>query len=112
MDEVLRSVVLPFLCENQIQYLSCAKTRYSTRHMMPIPEHTSLGSAKSVLCASYRSVRSSDMSTILTCQRVQRIKMASRNAQPLNAVLHEISRLIPQCGEDTKIMTILNSIQV
>ena len=36
MDEVLRSVVLPF----------CAKTR----PMMTMPEHTSLESAKTMLC--------------------------------------------------------------
>ena len=41
MDEVLRSVVLPF----------CAKTSYSTRPRMTMPEHTSLESAKTVLCA-------------------------------------------------------------
>ena len=40
MDEVLRSVVLPF----------CAKTSDSTRPMMTMPEHTSLESAKTMLC--------------------------------------------------------------
>ena len=39
MDEVLRSVVLPF----------CAKTSDSTRPMMTMPEHTSLESAKTML---------------------------------------------------------------
>ena len=41
MDEVLRSVALLF----------CAKTSYSTRPMMTMPEHTSLESAKTMLCA-------------------------------------------------------------
>ena len=40
MDEVLRSVVLPF----------CAKTSNSTRLRMTIPEHTSLESVKTILC--------------------------------------------------------------
>ena len=41
MDEVLRSVVLPF----------CAKTSDSTRPRITTPEHTSLESAKTMLCA-------------------------------------------------------------
>ena len=41
MGEMLRSVVLPF----------CAKTSDSTRPKMTMPEHTSLESAKSMLCA-------------------------------------------------------------
>ena len=41
MDEVLRHVVLPF----------CAKTSESTRPRMTMPEHTSLESAKTMLCA-------------------------------------------------------------
>ena len=41
MDEVLRSVVLSF----------CAKTNDSTRPRMTMPEHTSLESAKTMLCA-------------------------------------------------------------
>ena len=41
MDEVLRSLVLPF----------CMKTRDSTRPRMTMPEHTSLRSAKTMLCA-------------------------------------------------------------
>ena len=53
MDEMLRSIVLPF----------CAKTSDSTRPRMTMPEHTSLESAKTMLCA----FRSSGMSTILTC---------------------------------------------
>ena len=57
MDEVLRSRVLLF----------CAKTSDSTRHRMTMPEHTSLESAKTMLCAFDWSVRSSAMSKILTC---------------------------------------------
>ena len=41
MDEVLRSVVLPFY----------AKTSDNTRPRMTMPEHTSLKSAKIMLCA-------------------------------------------------------------
>ena len=41
MDEMVRSVVLPF----------CAKTSDSIRRRMIIPEHTSLASAKAMLCA-------------------------------------------------------------
>ena len=41
IDEVLRSVVLPF----------CAKTSDSTRPKMPMPEYISLESAKTKLCA-------------------------------------------------------------
>ena len=41
MDEVSKSVVLPF----------CAKTSDSTRPRMTMPEHTSLKSAKTMLCA-------------------------------------------------------------
>ena len=41
MDEVLKSVVLPF----------CAKTSDSTRPRMTMPEHTSLKSANAMLCA-------------------------------------------------------------
>ena len=41
MDEVLRSVVLLF----------CAKNSDSTRPRITIPEHTSLESAKAMLCA-------------------------------------------------------------
>ena len=41
MDEVLRSVTLLF----------CAKTSDSTRPRMTMPEHTSLESAKTMLCA-------------------------------------------------------------
>ena len=41
MDEVLRSVVLLF----------CAKTSDSTRPRVTMPEHTSLESAKTMLCA-------------------------------------------------------------
>ena len=41
MDEVLRSVVL----------LSCSKTSDSTRPRMTMSEHTSLESAKTMLCA-------------------------------------------------------------
>ena len=41
MDEVLRSVVLPFL----------GKTSDSTRPRMTMPEHISLESAKTMLCA-------------------------------------------------------------
>ena len=55
MDEMLRSVVLPF----------CAKTSDSARSRMTMPEYTSLESPKQ--CCAHWSVRSSDMSTILTC---------------------------------------------
>ena len=41
IDEVLRYAVLPF----------CAKISDSTRPMMALPEHTSLESAKTMLCA-------------------------------------------------------------
>ena len=41
MDEVLMPVVLPF----------CAKTNDSIGPRMTMPEHTSLGSAKTMLCA-------------------------------------------------------------
>ena len=41
IDEVFRSVVLPF----------CAKTSDSTRPRMTMSEHTSLESAKTMLCA-------------------------------------------------------------
>ena len=41
MDEVLRSVVLPF----------CAKTSDSTRLRMTMSEHISIESAKTMLCA-------------------------------------------------------------
>ena len=41
MDEVLRSVVLTF----------CAKTSDSARARMTMPEHISLESAKTILCA-------------------------------------------------------------
>ena len=41
MDKVLRYVVLPF----------CAKTSDSTRPRMTMPEHTSLESAKTMMCA-------------------------------------------------------------
>ena len=41
MDEVLRSAVLPF----------CGKTNDSTRPRMTMPDHTSLESAKTMLCA-------------------------------------------------------------
>ena len=41
MDEVLKSVVLLF----------CAKTSDNTRPRMTIPEHSSLESAKTMLCA-------------------------------------------------------------
>ena len=41
MDEALMSVVLPF----------CAKTSDSTRPRMTMSEHTSLESAKTMLCA-------------------------------------------------------------
>ena len=41
IDEVLRSVVLPF----------CTKTSDSTRPKMPMPEYISLESAKTKLCA-------------------------------------------------------------
>ena len=40
MDDVLRSVVLPF----------CAKTSDSTRPRIAMPEHTTLESAKTILC--------------------------------------------------------------
>ena len=41
MDEALKSVVLPF----------CAKTSDSTRPRMTMAQHTSLESAKTMLCA-------------------------------------------------------------
>ena len=53
MDEMLRSIFLHF----------CAKTNDTTRPRMTMPEHTSLESAKTIVCA----FRSSGMSTILTC---------------------------------------------
>ena len=91
MDEMLRSVVLLF----------CAKTSDSTRPMMTMPEHTSLESTKTMLCALTGQFANQ------TCpqfkhvydnlgQRVQRIVMASRNPQLFDAVLHEILMLIPQ----------------
>ena len=91
MDEVLRYVVLPF----------CAKTSGNTMPWMTLSEHISLESAKTIMCALTGQFGSSDMSTILTdlChfgQRVQRIIMAPRNPQPLDAVLQEILILIPQ----------------
>ena len=57
MDEVLRSVVLPF----------CAKTSDSTMPRMTMPEHTSLESAKTNVVPIDWSVLLQDMSTILTC---------------------------------------------
>ena len=53
MNEVLKSVVLPF----------CVETSDSTRPRMTMPEHTSLGSAKNNGVCIDRSLCSSDMST-------------------------------------------------
>ena len=55
MDEALKSVVLPF----------CVKTSDSTRPRMTMSEHTLLESDNNVVRIDW-SVRSSDMSTILT----------------------------------------------
>ena len=57
MDEVLRSVVLPFY----------EKTSDSTRPRLTMPEHISLDSAKNNVVRIDWSVLSSDMSTISTC---------------------------------------------
>ena len=59
MDEVLRSVVLPF----------CAKTSDSTRPRMTMPEHTSLESTEKNAMRIDLSVHSSDMSTVLPSDR-------------------------------------------
>ena len=59
MDEVLRSVFLPF----------CAKTSDSTRPRMTMPEHTSLESTEKNVMRIDLSVHSSDMSTVLTWDR-------------------------------------------
>ena len=56
MDEVLRSVFLPF----------CAKTSDSTRPRMKMTTHRTRTSKNNVVRIDW-SVRSSDMSTILTC---------------------------------------------
>ena len=53
MDEILRSVALPF----------CAITSDSTRHRITMPEHTSLEKAKNNVVR----IGWSGMSTILTC---------------------------------------------
>ena len=66
-----------------------------------MPEHTSLESAKTMLCAL------TGQFAYQTClqfyhvydnleQRVQRIIMAPRNPRLFDAVLHEILMLIPQ----------------
>ena len=102
MDEVLRSVVLLF----------CAKTSDSTRPRMTMPEHTSLESAKAMLCAL------TDQFADQTClkflhvydsfgQRVQRIIMTSRIPQLFDAVLHEILMLTPQ-HQNTSIQSMRN----
>ena len=85
MDEMLRSVVLPFLCENQQHYHWLRMT---------MPEHTSLESAKNnvVHISLIRHVYNFNMFR----QRVQSILIASRNPQPLDTVLQNISMLIPQ----------------
>ena len=85
MDDVLRSVVLLF----------CAKTSDSTGPKMTMPEHTSLESAKTMLCAltgqfAHQTVHDN------FGQRVQRILMASRNPKLFDAVLQEILMRIPQ----------------
>ena len=86
MDEVLRSVVLPF----------CAKTSDSTRPRMTMSEHTTLESAKTMLFALTGQFAHQTCLQFLTSlwRFRQRVIMASRNHQPLDAVLHEI--LIPQ----------------
>ena len=65
MDEVLRSVALPF----------CAKTSHSTRPRMTMPEHTSLESAKTMLCVQKKS-------TVV---------------EPQNAPLHNMLLLVAYC---------------
>ena len=57
MDEVLRPVVLPF----------CAKTSGSTMSRMTASTHLTRISKKNNVVRIYWSVRSSDMSTIVTC---------------------------------------------
>ena len=64
MDEVLRSVVLTF----------CAKTSDSTRPRMTMPEHISLESAKTILCAltdqfAYQTCLNFNMSMIFLDSR-------------------------------------------
>ena len=90
IDAVLRSVVLPF----------DAKTSDSTRSRKTMPEHTSLESAKTMLCAftgqfAHQTCLQKHVYDIFV-QSVQRNIMASRNPQPLDVVLQEISMLLPQ----------------
>ena len=90
MDEVLRSVVLPF----------CPKTSDSTRPRMTMSEHTSLESANKNDCAftghfAHQTCQQFYHVYNIFGQRDQRIIMASRNPQPVDAVLQEILMLIP-----------------
>ena len=89
MDEVLRSVVLPF----------CAKTSDSTRPRMAIPERTSLEPAKTMLCAltgqfAHQHVYNFNMSMTYWTEGITH-NNAPRNHQPLDAVMQEILMLIP-----------------
>ena len=85
MDEVLRYVVLPIR----------AKTSGSTRPRMTMSEDTFLESAMTGQFAHQTCLQFQQVDDIFG-QRVQRIIMASRNPRPLDAVLQEISMLIPQ----------------
>ena len=85
MDEVLRSVVLPF----------CAKTSDSTNvraHVTRISKNNVCaftGQFAHQKCPQFYHVYD------IFGQRVQRIIMSSRNPQPVDAVLQEILMLIP-----------------
>ena len=86
MDEVLRSVVLPF----------CVKTSESTKPRKTMPELTSLESAKTLLCAltgQFAHQTSLQHVYDIFGLGVHRIIMASRNSQPLGALLQEITML-------------------
>ena len=66
-----------------------------------MPEHTSLKSAKTMLCTltgqfAHQTCLQFEHVCDIFGQRVQRIKLTPRNPQPLDAALHEILRLIPQ----------------
>ena len=99
--EALKSVVLPF----------CAKTSDGTRHRMTMAQHTSLESAKTMLCALTGQFAHQTCLQFFTGLRHfgQRVIMTSRNPQPLDAVLQEILMLIPnhQYSEYAKPMLVL-----
>ena len=89
MDEALMSVVLPF----------CVTTSDSIMPKMAMPEHTSLESAKTMLCAltgqfAHQTCLQFKHVYDTFGQRAQRIIMASTNPQPLAEVLQETLMLI------------------